>query len=333
MKAVNAPTPVKKLRVVDSITRQGWNAGFFNFGKAKKEGVDFFNCGLVERPDGTWLVARRSQAHPKIKIGMNDIVCFLLEDKVPVRYVKADIQSTFPGQEHFEDPRAIYHNGVTYISCCNFIIKGNGWTGAHQVVAAMDNEWKTIKRFDPVFGGNGSDLGQQTGIEKNWNWVFYDGAPYLIYSTCPEHHVARFNCSFQIEEGFVANQYVTPWPEGIWKYGQARGGTPPVRVGNEYWSFFHSSTVWRDTAPVRQYHMGAYAFEAEPPFRITKITPEPLLSGSPYDRWGEGKPLVVFPNGSLLRDRTWFVTLGVNDLDSAWLDIPHADLKERMVEV
>lgn len=333
MKVLNAPQ-VKKLRIVDSITRQTpWKCDFFDFGKAKQKGVDYFNCGLVERPDGVWLVARRSQAHPKIKIGMNDIVCFLLEDKTPVRYVKADIHTIYPGQEHFEDPRVIYCNGISYISCCNFIIKGNGWTGAHQVICAMDDKWKTIQRYDPVFGGNGSNLGSQTAIEKNWNWILHDGSPYLIYSTCPEHHIARFTQSFQLAPGIEANQYSTPWPEGIWEWGQARGGTPAVLVGNEYWSFFHSSTVWRTTAPTRQYHMGAYAFEASPPFRITRITPEPLLSGSPFDRWGEGKPLVVFPNGSLLRNGTWTVTMGVNDLDSAFIDIPHNELLERMVKV
>lgn len=319
--------PILKRRIVDSITRQTeWPCDYFNFGKAMKKGVDYFNCGIVNRPDGTWLVARRTQPHPHIEMGMNDLVAFLLEDKIPVWYVKADIPHVFKGLEHFEDPRAIYHNGKTYVSCCNFIIRNKGWTGAHQILVEMDDKWKTIKRHDPVYGTNGADLAKQTGIEKNWLWFFHAGFPHLVYQTHP-HTVARWDLDFK--EAFTyTTEYDPPW-----EWGEPRGGTPPVRVGNEYWSFFHSATNWREQAPVRQYHMGAYAFDATLPFRITKMTAEPLLSGSPYDRWGDRKPLVVFPNGAILRNGIWTVTMGVNDLDSAWIDIPHVELEQRVVAI
>lgn len=317
-----------KLRIVGPIESQNpeWPSGMFNFGKLKVPGIDYFNCGIVERPDGTWLVTRRSKADPRIKIGLNDIMCFLLEDKMPVKGIRADITAAFPGLEHFEDPRAIYHNGLTFLCCCNFIIRGNGWTGAHQIVAAMTSDWKCAKRYDPVYGGNGDDLGKNTRIEKNWIWFFHDNVPHLIYMTAP-HTVVRCSREFVPQQEFVTEA------ELPWEYGDPRGGTPPVLVNGEYWSFFHSSTNWRQQSPTRQYHMGAYAFEARPPFRITKITEEPLLSGSPFNTWGEGKPLVVFPNGSLLRDGVWTVTGGSNDIESFWIDIPHDDLKERMVRL
>jgi predicted GH43/DUF377 family glycosyl hydrolase len=79
----------------------------------------------------------------------------------------------------------------------------------------------------------------------------------------------------------------------------------------------------------RRYYMGAYAFEAQPPFRVTRVTPEPILVGSIDDPWWEGKPLVVFPCAALLSHGLnpdyfiWTVSLGVNDLASARIEIPH----------
>lgn len=316
------------LRVVGPIESQNpdWPCGFFDFGKLNQPGIDYFNCGLVERPDGTWLVTRRSKAHPKIQLGMNDIMCFLLEDKMPVKGIKANIHAPFPGLEHFEDPRAVYHNGTTYLCCCNFIIKNNGWTGAHQIVAAMNDEWNCLKRYDPNYGKNGDSLGSNTGIEKNWLWFFYNNDPHLVYLTNP-HTIVRCNREFVPQTEFVTQSDLP------WQHGEPRGGTPPVLVNGEYWSFFHSSTNWRTQAPTRQYHMGAYAFESRPPFRITRMTNHPILSGSAYNRWVQTKPLVVFPNGALLKDGVWFVTGGSNDIESFWIDIPHKELKTLTVTV
>jgi predicted GH43/DUF377 family glycosyl hydrolase len=112
-----------------------------------------------------------------------------------------------------------------------------------------------------------------------------------------------------------------------WDYGIIRGGTPPVMTdnGDEYLTFFHSRLP--DEKHRWRYYMGAYAFESQPPFRITRITTEPLLAGSSADVWSKDKPLVVFPCGSRLKDGKWLVTMGVNDLASAWIEIPHADLE------
>lgn len=321
-----------QFRVVGPIESQtDWKTGFFSFGRLAFSDVNYFNCGLVERPDGIWLVTRRSKRHPNIDVGMNDVACFHLggeDGKTPGKMMAAKIQSPFPGQEHFEDPRAIYRDGIVYLQCCNFIMRSNrtGWTGAHQIVAAMDANWDCIKRYDPDIGKNGPHLGANTGIEKNWIWFFHDGLPHLIYLTKP-HTVIQCNHDFEAQNEFVTQA------ELPWKLGDPRGGTPPVLVDDEYWSFFHSSTNWRTKAPTRQYHMGAYAFEARPPFRITRMTEFPILSGSAYNNWVPTKPLVVFPNGALLRNGVWFVTGGSNDIESFWIDIPHKDLRELMVKV
>lgn len=299
-----------------------WSCGIFSFGKAESEQIDYSNTGLVVRPDGDWLVVRRSLNKPNMPYGKNDLVAFLLDDKTPVKGFKIKIPTSHP-EEQFEDPRAIYHNGKTYVSACNFVWYGKSWTGAHQVLACVGDDWHTIQRYDVAYGKNGAGLAQNTGHEKNWIWFFHNDRPHLIYFSVP-HTVVEFGNGFRIE-----NEYKTETPNLDWQHGEIRGGTPPIRIGDEYWTFFHSSTVWyneHEKRESRRYHMGAYAFEAKPPFAITKITTMPLLSGSQHDRWAERKPLVVFPCGSTFREGKWFIVGGCNDLMAFWVEIPHAEL-------
>jgi predicted GH43/DUF377 family glycosyl hydrolase len=129
----------------------------------------------------------------------------------------------------------------------------------------------------------------------------------------------------------IEQVYETQASDLHWPWGQPRGGTPPVLVDGEYWSFFHSCID--DPYHTRRYFMGAYAFSAMPPFRITRMSRTPIMAGSNKDRWGNGKPLVVFPCGALLRNGIWMVTLGVNDLNCAWVEIPHESLLEQTVPV
>ena len=322
-------------RVYPSITQQTkWRCEFFQFGKAQPKDAAFFNCGLVERPDGLWLIVRRSRNERNVRIGFNDLMAFRLdENKVPQYGLAMKFQHFFD-REHFEDPRAIYHNGVTYISSCNFVVlnNGRGWTGAHQVLNVfrqMESKgiWQVTQRIDPVYGFNGAALGKDTGAEKNWLWFFHQDQLHMVYQFSP-HIVCRFS-----PNGVFEQEHKTDDPRIKWDYGIIRGGTPPVLLesGDEYLSFFHSSLPddkWR-----RRYYMGAYTFESRPPFKITRMTTAPLLAGSPHDPISKDKPIVVFPCGSRLKNGTWLVTMGVNDICSAWIEIPHADLEPLLAEI
>jgi len=311
---------------IPSVLKQTpWRCGMFNFGKAQRSGVRYFNPGLVQRPDGLWLIVRRSKEWPRMTFGFNDLMAFKLEgDHQPVMGVKIQMPQMLNG-EHFEDPRAIYHDGNTWISCCNFVVypinaNRQTWTGAHQILCQVNEHWNTLKRHDPIYGKNGGGTSMNHGDEKNWIWFFHDGLHHMIYITQP-HTVVPFNAFME-----AGTPYITQEINPIWMHGRPAGGTPPVLVDGEYWSFFHSSTPW--VGQRRRYHMAAYAFEAKPPFRITKMSSLPLLSGSKEDIWFEKKPLVVFPNGAILKDGLWTVTFGVNDLASGWIDIPHSELRQ-----
>ena len=93
--------------------------------------------------------------------------------------------------EHFEDPRVFCHLGRMWLSCCNFMW-GPVWTGAHQVLCEISNDWKMIRRYDVVYGGNGNHVAGNNRWEKNWLWFFHAGAPHMVYTTHP-HLVVQFS--------------------------------------------------------------------------------------------------------------------------------------------
>lgn len=144
--------------------------------------------------------------------------------------------------------------------------------------------------------------------------------------------------------------FLTDWDTTAYtrRYGELRGGTPPVRVGANYFSIFYSRTHSRGLSlaapiplvsklkrvpwlrqirrwlreqfdPVR-YYGGAYAFAAEPPFAPTFIRPNPILL--PEREGRRQRPTashmtprrVVYPCGLVrLADDLWLVSYGVHD--------------------
>lgn len=340
--------PIEEIQsIVGQARDKGWQCGIFDFNKAKQPGMDWFNSGIVERPDGTWLVARRSQWKQREDFGYNDIMAFLLDDVRPLLGKKVHMGQQFP-HEHFEDPRVVLVNGKTFVSACNFIRYRQGqretMTWPHQIISEVNMDWQLVQRFDPAHGFNGRDSGSNTKHEKNWLWFWRNGHPHLVYGAAP-HQVVPFSADFRaygvqdaakatchLETGYGTMQpgmlacWEFQWNSGVWKYGLIRGGTPPVLMDGQWITFFHSSTPW--TTDKRQYHMGAYTFEDKPPFRITRITREPLLTGSRFDRWYPGKPPCVFVVGALLREKEWFLTGGCNDIDCFWAKIPVRDIEQ-----
>jgi predicted GH43/DUF377 family glycosyl hydrolase len=321
-------------RIYPSIVRQTkWPCAFFNFGKAQTKEVCYFNPSLVERPDGLWLVTRRAKNERNVRIGYNDLMAFKMGGNGYLEYGVIMKFQKFFQKEHYEDPRAIYHNGITYIGACNFVVMNDGkmWTGAHQVLNVINHmetksTWVVDRRIDPVYGYNGGRIGADKGAEKNWLWFFHQDELHLEYQASP-HIVAKFDL-----HGRALAEYKTE-TKFNWDYGVIRGGTPPVLIhnnGGEYLTFFHSRLPTNDYYRAR-YYMGAYTFESKPPFRILRMTTEPLLAGSRDDIWGKDKPLVVFPCGSRLKDGKWLVTLGINDLASAYIEIPHSDLDKLLL--
>lgn len=156
--------------------------------------------------------------------------------------------------------------------------------------------------------------------EKNWVPFDYQGHLLLAYRLNP-HRILRPLIGSGKCETFASSEGNIQW-----NWGELRGGTPALRVGDQYLSFFHSyadlATLQSDGKIMPHYFMGAYTFNLDPPFAITAISPEPIVAKTFYKGpiyqpyW---KPVrVVFPCGFIDDDAYIWVAYGRQDHE-AWL--------------
>jgi predicted GH43/DUF377 family glycosyl hydrolase len=143
-----------------------------------------------------------------------------------------------------------------------------------------------------------------TPIEKNWSPFVSGERLYVIYSDDPriilEVDLNTGHCQ-EVARAISHNQ---------WNYGEIRGGTPAYLIGDTFLTFFHSSFQAK-IPKKRAYVMGAYTFDADPPFSIRKMTPLPL--GKLADYAEENAAKVVFPGGLVIEDRQVHVSWGKGD--------------------
>lgn len=321
--------------VIQQAEASGWQAGYYDFGKLEGQGTDFFNPSIIERPDGLWLLTRASGLHRQgFQYGQNSIIAFQLDEtgKVPKmgKILRWPVDNP---EQHFEDPRGVFNPDFNQVmlGCCTFLWNGPGdWTGPHQAFGVFDcvpsdleKDWICKKMDYPLVGGNPGSMEkilEHKDYEKNWLWWIHDRQLHLLYKAAP-WLVIQFGDRWSDRKEFKGN--VVSWPNG-----EIRGGTPPVKVGDYYWTFHHSSLPWKGR--YRRYYAGALAFDAKPPFTPRLITYQPLLTGSQNDPWAQHKPLVIFPCGAVIRDGTWLISCGINDMRAAWVEIPHEALLKRM---
>jgi len=107
----------------------------------------------------------------------------------------------------------------------------------------------------------------------------------------------------------------------FWQWGEMRGGTPALLVGDSYLAFFHSSGRLSHKHVIT-YVMGAYMFERNPPFAITHISPEPIFHqtfiNESYGWAYKVIDYIVFPMGFIFDDDFIYVSYGKNDKDG-WI--------------
>lgn len=194
----------------------------------------------------------------------------------------------------FDDPRLFVHRGQLHLSFA-FIEIGPKTTSKQCLMRLKDDDWQPEKVWQPVYD-------KANDIEKNW--IFFSHADQIlaIYSIHP-HLILKVDGKKATE--LYKTDKLLPWSGGY-----LRGGTPPVRVGDEYISFFHGAV---DGPTRRTYNIGVYAFMAEPPFEVTRITPAPLLWADPSTRPVHVPPNVVWPGGAVRTDGKWLVSVGLHD--------------------
>lgn len=323
--AVQDSTP----SILEQAKNEGWNCQYYHFGKAEALSYEWFNPSIVERSDGLWLLCRGSEPHPSgFEYGQNSVWAFMLDETgtIPKMGKRLKWRDADP-EQHFEDPRGFYYPRLnqTLVGACTFRwYKNEPWTGSHQCFGAFDADWNCVRMAYPKIGGNPgvmTTIDKKENYEKNWLWWLAEDRLHLLYKARP-WRVYRFGESWEDRDEFKEEAGAD------WAWGEIRGGTPPIKVGDLYFTFHHSSVPWKGR--YRRYYAGCLAFEGSPPYRPVSITRNPLLIGSQNDPWAQTKPLVVFPCGAIYRGDKWFITLGVNDMKAAWLTIPHDLLLGKM---
>lgn len=305
--------------LVDQASAHGWKAGLFALPHTSSE--VHYNAAITRTPGSLTLLTRRWLRDPR-GTWKSDLVRWELDQDL---YSSAPQPLTFTPRDPlatYEDPRIVTVDGRHWVSYC--VWRQGRLFRSHQALSAFNLAWQHLSTLNVPYAGNGWHTGSGTGHEKNWVWFRHDGVWHFVYCAHP-HTVVRVTSPSQLTE-YIPPPRVAEMP---WPYGEIHGGTPPIRAGNEYVTFFHSSLAWQGRK--KRYYMGAYAFEARHPFAMTRLTRHPLLRGSDKDPRTLGGPLCVFPCGAVFEDGEWLLSMGVNDEATAWARIPHADL-DRLLE-
>lgn len=329
------PPPPKEIvpSVLEQARAMGWKADLYSFGKAEERGLDWFNPGLVERPDGLWLLVRRADMNVNNGFGMNRVVALKL-DKSGTQPLHGEVLKwdTPDPEQQFEDSRGIYipHMDQVAVSACTFRWYGRNvepaWSGAIQVLGFFRRDWSCAAMHYVPFDTNATRLENihPDRYQKNWVWWHRNGKLHLLYKSEP-WTVATFENDWVHSCTHYIGKPLT------WPYGTIRGGTPPIEVDGKLITFFHSSLPW--WGRWRRYLVGALEFEAEPPFRPLRMTPEPLLKGSCRDPWAVGKPPCIFPCGAVRRGSRVLMVAGVNDCRAAWFEFTIQSVLNRLARI
>ena len=214
---------------------------------------------------------------------------FEQEDK---EFKRIDLQT-----EYAEDPRVVLVNDQLYL----FYNANNKSTRNRSMcVAHLDKESFKVS-YSTVL-----DVNLQW-VEKNWSPFEYTDINqkpqfFLEYQIMPRK-------LFELSDPCTGEMKPLTLPQEVaylsllWssEWGTIRGGAPAQKIGDEYLGFFHSSFKDHDLI---WYVMGAYTFEAHPPFRITGISHYPILFrgifDTPYMNTASLDKRVIFPSGFVL---------------------------------
>lgn len=162
-------------------------------------------------------------------------------------------------------------------------------------------------------------------IEKNWNPFAYaaeDRKPELFF----EYQISP-RTIFSLPTPQINSLHLLPLPSDVayihlpWtaKWGVIRGGTPAQKVDDEYLAFFHSA--FSEKNGLYWYIMGAYTFQAKPPFAITGMSKYPILFkgifDTPITNTAQVNKRVIFPSGYVVEKQNGreliHVACGEND--------------------
>ncbi len=197
-----------------------------------------------------------------------------------------------------EDPRLFTCGGRLWLSFVGVDQRGKT-TYTHQMLALLTDD---LQAESVVYLEMDR---RQWPHEKNWSF-FDDGNGQMraVYRCGAWHTIVKIDR----EQASVSHQTTGSFP---WRWGEPRGGAPPVLVGDEFYHWFHGTIPQPDGGKV--YSAGLYVFDAAPPFRVKRVSRSPLMMPRTNDLPDSKGWPVVFPGGAVLEHGRWLVAYGYHD--------------------
>jgi len=262
-------------------------------------GSRYYNCSIFERGDEVLLAVRAGWS------GANLHVCTLGQRDWQPRAATAIYPSHALCHAGREDPRLFLHDGRLHVFFAGVQVAG-GKTIVHPMVSRLADDLHVEDTWQLEYA-------HRQHWEKNWQLFSWAGELFAVYSIRP-HLVVH------LQDGRVAHPFKKIDWKPRWSGGHLRGGAAPVRVGNEFYAFFHGAVDRPGQDPKRVYSIGVYTFQAHPPFAPLRMTPVPLLWPRDDDRPRGLAISVVFPCGAIRRGGDWIVSYGYHDqwCELAW---------------
>ena len=295
-----------------------------------------YNPSLVKSAFGYDLFFRYDVVNPKLhyapfssQIGVVPLDSHFKQDKQ--EFKKIELQN-----EYTDDPRVLFVGNQLYL----FYNKLNEINPKcrSMCVSQLDPQLYNVNYMTTL------DLNLQW-IEKNWSPFEYIGEDlqsrlFFEYKINPRKILELPNPQINEMKNITIptqSAYLNLTWENKW--GEIRGGTPASKIGDEYLGFFHSQ--FTDEKGLIWYVMGAYTFDARPPFHLTKISKYPILFNGIYE-----SPLihtapvgkrVIFPAGFVIekQDERDLIHLacGENDCNVKIITIQKEQLIKSMEKI
>ena len=121
-----------------------------------------------------------------------------------------------------------------------------------------------------------------------------------------------------------------------WEWGDLRGGTNAVLLGDVYVAMFHTRPKMHNSDLIT-YFFGAYAFSRHPPFRLVAVSNVPIVDERFYNGpWVNRRFCYApYPTGLWLENEGAVVkmTMGFNDREGYVLTFDAQVLLESLVPV
>ncbi len=261
-----------------------------------------YNCSLIEYRGRLLLASRQGD------VGASLHLSELGPDFQP-QSTRQLAAPPFFGFVGLEDPRLFLFRGLLH--CAFTGLEAGPVLRTHQAVCRLDAEG-----IEEVWL---PEYGARAFWEKNWQFFEHEGELYSVYAVRP-HLVLRHHGG-RVEE---AARTAAPLP---WSNGDLRGGAPPVRVGEEFYHFFHTR---QESGGRMEYAAAVYTFAARPPFEVRRAAAAPILVPDEYDRPAHRTSSVVFPCGAILRSGKWIISYGYHDQECRLAVFDAGEIEDRL---